>query len=114
MNTIKNNVTLMGHLGADPEFKKLDSGKALLKLRLATNEVYKNKAGERTTTTHWHSCVAWGKQAELMRDLLKKGKEVIVQGKLNYRTYTDKDGVEKKISEVIVSEFSLTGKKGDT
>jgi single-strand DNA-binding protein len=114
MNTIKNNVTLMGHLGADPEYKKLDSGKALLKLRLATNEVYKNKEGERTSTTHWHNCVAWGRQAEVMKDLLKKGKEVIVQGKLQYRTYKDSNGVEKKISEIVVQEFSLTGKKEDS
>lgn len=111
MNNLKNSVTLMGNLGADPEFKKLDSGKCVSRFRMATNESYKNKSGERVITTQWHTCVAWGKQAELINQLLKKGKEVVVRGRLNYRTYEDRNGVTKTQSEIVVSEFSLTGKK---
>lgn len=111
MNNIRNSVRLVGHLGADPEFKKLDNGSALTKVRLATNEYYKGKDGEKMTTTHWHSCIAWGKTAELMNQYLKKGQEVIFSGRLNYNSYQDKDGNNRQKTEIIVNEFSKIGKK---
>ena len=111
MNNLKNSVTLMGHLGADPEFKQFDNGKCLSKFRLATNEVYKGKDGQKNSNTQWHQCIAWGKQAELINQLLKKGKEVVVLGKINYRQYEDNQGNTRNLSEIIVQEFSLTGKK---
>jgi len=111
MKNLKNSVTLMGHLGADPEFKQLENGKCLSKFRLATNEIYKTKEGEKVTTTQWHQCVAWGKQAELINQLLKKGKEVVVLGKINYRNYEDKEGQNRTVSEIVINEFSLTGKR---
>ena len=111
MNTIKNNINLMGHLGMDPEIKRLDGGKTLAKVRVATNEVYKNREGQRVTTTQWHNCIAWGRQAELIEQLLKKGSEVVILGRLNYRSYEDKEGKNRQLSEIVIQEFSLTGKK---
>jgi single-strand DNA-binding protein len=107
MNGIRNNVMLIGNLGKDPELKQLPSGSWVANLSLATNETYKNQKGEKVTSTQWHRLVAWGKTAEMMNDLLKKGKEVAVKGKLTYRDYEDKDGIKRYISEILVSEFML-------
>jgi single-strand DNA-binding protein len=65
MNALRNKVQLIGHLGNDPEITNLDSGKKLAKLKLATNETYKNDSGEKITDTQWHNVVAWGKTAEI-------------------------------------------------
>jgi len=77
MNSLRNKVQLMGHLGADVELKTLDNGNSVARLSVATNEYYKNKAGEKVTDTTWHNVVAWGKTAELVNQLLKKGSEKI-------------------------------------
>lgn len=110
MNSIKNSVTLIGNLGKDPEFKQLQGGRAVARFSLATNETYRNQKGDKVTTTQWHTLVAWGKTAETMSTLLKKGKEVIVHGKLTYRSYEDKDGITRSIPEVVVDEFVMLDK----
>ena len=107
MKTLRNSVLLIGHLGQDPEVKKLDNGTVLTKVSLATNEKYRNTKGEQITTTQWHKCIAWGKTAEIMGDLLKKGKEVVVKGKLQYSQYQDKNGVNRSLSQVVVREFIM-------
>mgnify|MGYP001422914965 CR=1 FL=1 len=107
MNNIKNSIMLIGNLGKDPEVKQLESGKSVAKISLATSDTYKKENGEKVTDTQWHNCVAWGKTAELMGTLLKKGKEVAVQGKLTYRNYEDSNGVKRTIPEIVVSEFAL-------
>ncbi len=105
MNTLKNTVQLMGNLGRNPEVKQLENGTVLTTLRLATNEVYKNSKGEKVIETQWHRLVAWGKTAKYMGELLQKGNEVAIQGKLAYRSYEDKEGVKQYITEVVVQEF---------
>jgi single-strand DNA-binding protein len=105
MNTLKNNVRLVGNLGMDPEVKSLDNDKKLARLSLATNESYKNDKGEKVTETQWHNLVLWGNQAKLAGDYLKKGDEVAIEGKLANRNYIDKDGIKRYISEVVVNEF---------
>ncbi|HMO39591.1 MAG TPA: single-stranded DNA-binding protein [Saprospiraceae bacterium] len=107
MNGIRNSVTLIGNLGKDPELRQLPNGSWVARLSLATNEIYKNQKGDKITETQWHNLVAWGKTAELMNNLLKKGKEVAVRGKLTYRNYQDKDGVQRSVSEILVNEFTL-------
>ncbi len=107
MSTIRNSVTLIGHLGRDPEVKTFESGRTKARLSLATNELYRNEKGEAVTTTQWHVCVAWGKLAERMQESLKKGKEIIVKGKLTYSTYEDKSGVKRVSPEVVVEEFLM-------
>lgn len=108
---LKNQVTLIGHLGRDPEFTKFDSGKMKTQFSLATSEIYRNQNGDRVESTEWHRCVAWGKLAETMNMYLKKGKEVALSGKLTHRSYTDKNGEKRYITEVVVSDFAFLGKK---
>jgi single-strand DNA-binding protein len=111
MNALRNKVQLIGHLGANPEVKKLDGGKTIAKFSMATNESYKNQKGEKVEETQWHNIVAWGKTAELMEQLLAKGKEVMVEGKLTSRSYEDKEGNKRYITEVVAQEFLLLGAK---
>jgi len=111
MNTLRNKVQLIGHLGADVELKTLDNGNSVARISIATNESYKNKAGEKVDNTTWHNVVAWGKTAELANQLLKKGSEVALEGKLSNRSYEDKEGNKRYISEVVMNEFLLMDKK---
>jgi single-strand DNA-binding protein len=107
MSSLKNKVQLIGNLGMDAEIVNLESGKKLAKFSIATNEVYKNQKGERVTNTDWHNLIAWGKTAELVEKLLVKGSEVAIEGKLTSRSYEDKEGVKRYITEVVVNEFLL-------
>jgi len=110
MSTLRNKVQLIGHVGNNPEILNLESGKKLAKFSIATNESYKNSKGEKVTDTQWHNIVAWGKTAELIESYVPKGKEIGIEGKLTSRSYEDKDGVKKYITEVICSELLLMGK----
>jgi single-strand DNA-binding protein len=109
MNSLKNSVRLVGNLGKDPEVKSFDNNKKLALLALATNETYKNDKGEKVTETQWHNLVSWGNQAKFAEDFLKKGDEVIIEGKLTNRSYIDKDGNKRYICEVVVNEFLKLG-----
>jgi single-strand DNA-binding protein len=111
MNNLKNSVRLIGNLGQTPEVKDLSNGKKLAKFSMAINESYKNETGERVTDTQWHNITAWGKQAELVSKLLKKGSEVAIEGKLTNNTYTDKDGVKRYSTEIVLNEFTMVGGK---
>ncbi|MDT0675190.1 single-stranded DNA-binding protein [Autumnicola musiva] len=110
MSTLRNKVQLIGHVGNNPEIVNLESGKKLAKFSIATNESYKNPKGEKITDTQWHNIVAWGKTAELVENYVPKGKEVGIEGKLTSRSYEDKEGQKKYITEVICSELLLLGK----
>ena len=105
MSSFKNHVQLIGNLGKDLEIKSFENGSFIAKVPLATNEYYNNNKGERMQETQWHNVVAWGKLAENMRNLLKKGDEVAVQGKLVHRSYEDASGQTKYVSEVVVQRF---------
>ena len=109
MNALKNRVQLIGNLGMNPEIKTLDGGKKLAKMSIATNESYKNAKGELVKETQWHNLIAWGKTADIIEKYLKKGSEVAVEGKLNTRNYTDKEGVKHYITEIQVSELLMLG-----
>ncbi|WP_416440778.1 single-stranded DNA-binding protein [Phnomibacter sp. MR] len=111
MNAMKNRVQLIGHLGKDPEVRAIDNGNKMARFTIATNETYQNNKGEKVTDTQWHNVVAWGKTAELVEKLLQKGHEVALEGKLENRSYTDKDGQKRYITEVVTSEFLLLTKK---
>ena len=111
MNTLKNNVRLVGNLGMDPEVKNFDNNRKLAKIAIATNETYKNDKGEKVTDTQWHNLVLWGAQARLAEDLLRKGDEVAIEGKLASRSYVDKDGNKRYVTEVVVNEFLKVGLK---
>ena len=110
MNTLRNKVQLIGHLGQDPEIINLESGKTLAKFSIATNESYKNAQGEKVENTYWHNVVAWGKTAEIIEKYVTKGKEVAIEGKLTNRTYETKEGEKRYVTEVVVNELLMLGK----
>ena len=110
MNTLRNKVQLIGNLGNDPEIINLESGKTLAKFSIATNESYKNAQGEKVTDTQWHNIVAWGKTAQIVEKFVSKGKEVAIEGKLTTRSWEDKDGMKRYITEVVCSELLMLGK----
>jgi len=112
MKAIKNKVQLIGNLGADPEMKSLDSGRKMARFSLATHESYKNSEGERITETFWHQIVVWGPLAEIAEKYLRKGSEIMVEGRLVSRSYTDKEGVKKYFTEVQANELLMLDKKG--
>lgn len=111
MNTLRNKVQLIGRLGSKVEIKNLEGGKTLGKVSLATNEYYKNQKGERVEETTWHNIIAWGKQAELLDKYTDKGSEIAIEGKLSNRSYEDKEGNKRYISEVIVQSILLMGER---
>ena len=111
MKNLRNKVQLIGNLGKDPEVKQLESGKTLAKFSLATSENYKNADGEKVTDTQWHNLVAWGKTAQIAEKYLKKGNKIAIEGKLINRSYEDKEGVKRYVTEVLVSEILMLGSK---
>jgi single-strand DNA-binding protein len=108
---LRNNVRLIGRLGQDPEVRETANGKKMAHLSIATSEVYKNEKGEKVTETQWHNLVAWGKQVETIAKYLKKGNEVAIDGKLHSRNYTDKDGIKRYVTEIMVDDFLMIGGK---
>lgn len=113
MNTLRNKVSLIGRLGAQPEVVTFDSGKTLARFSLATNESYKNKAGEWQDNTQWHNITAWGKTAELVGKMLSKGQEIVVEGRLVNNNYETKDGEKRYGTTIEVSEFLIISAKND-
>ncbi|MES2763416.1 MAG: single-stranded DNA-binding protein [Bacteroidota bacterium] len=111
MNTLRNRVQLIGNLGTAPEIKTLEGGKKMAKLNIATNESYKNQKGEWVKDTTWHNVTAWGNNAEAAEKFLQKGSEIAIEGKLKNRTYTDKEGIKRFVTDIEVSEFLMLGKK---
>src|SRR5690606_17695238 len=111
MNALRNKVQLIGHLGAKVELNTLESGKVVGNVNIATNETYKNQKGEKVTETTWHRLVIWGKNAEILDKYTDKGSEIAVEGKISNRDYTDKDGVKRFITEIVVNEFLFLGEK---
>lgn len=107
MNALRNKVQLIGHVGNDPEVKNFETGKKLANLTLATNEIYKNEKGEKVEETQWHKVVAWGKSAEIIEKYVAKGKEIAIEGKLVHRSYDDKNGEKRYVTEVVVNDLLL-------
>ena len=110
MSALRNKVQLIGNTGNDPEIINLESGKKLAKFSIATNENYNNDKGEKVTDTQWHNVIAWGKTAELIEKYVTKGKEVAIEGKLTHRSYEDKSGEKRYVTEVVAGELLLLGK----
>lgn len=111
MNGLKNSVRLIGHIGANPETKELESGKKVSRFTLATNETYKNAKGEKVQDTVWHNLVLWGKTATIAEKYLEKGNEIAIEGKITNRSYTNKEGEKKYFTEIVVNELLMLGKK---
>ncbi|MFY0482290.1 single-stranded DNA-binding protein [Flavobacterium sp. PLA-1-15] len=111
MNALRNKVQLIGNVGNDPEIRNLEGGKKVASLTIATKDSYKNDKGEKVEQTEWHRVVAWGKTAEIIERFVTKGKEIAIEGKLTHRSYDDKNGEKKYITEVLVNDLLLLGNK---
>ncbi|MCG8340872.1 MAG: single-stranded DNA-binding protein [Cytophagales bacterium] len=109
-----NKVILIGNLGKNPEVRHLENGRARATFSLATNETYKNKEGEKVTNTEWHNVVLWTPFAEIAEKYLTKGKQVYIEGKLSTRSYEDKEGNMKYITEVVGQNLTLLGSKNSS
>ena len=108
-----NKVILIGNLGADPEMKSLSSGATVASFRIATSETRVNKtSGEKTTVTEWHRIVAFGRLAEICGEYLNKGKQVYVEGRLQTRSWEDKDGNRKSTTEIVATQMQMLGVRG--
>ncbi len=110
MKALRNTVQLIGHVGQEPEIKTLDGGRKMANITIATNEVYYKENGDKVENTEWHRVVAWGKTAEIIEKYVVKGKEIAIEGKLTHRSYDDKNGEKRYITEVVANDVLLLGK----
>lgn len=110
-----NTLVLIGHSGQDGELKVTKTGKAQLRFRLATSDSYKNeKTGEWEKTTEWHTIVVWGKEAEILAPMLKKGDRWMIRGKVHYNEFTKEDGTVVKETQIMVRDFGKMEKQMKT
>ncbi len=108
-----NKAILVGNLGKDPELRYTPSGTAVCTFSLATTERFKNKQGEQQDKTEWHNIVVWAGLAEICGKYLTKGKQIYVEGRIQNRSYDDRDGNKRYISEIVVNEMQMLGRAGD-
>lgn len=104
---MRNTVQLVGNVGQDPEIRNLEGGKKVASFSIATSDSYKNEKGEKVDQTEWHRIVAWGNSAEIIEKYVTKGNQIGIVGKLTHRTYDDKDGIKRNVTEVLVNEVLL-------
>ncbi|MCE9580082.1 MAG: single-stranded DNA-binding protein [Deltaproteobacteria bacterium] len=104
-----NKVILVGNLGADPDMRYTPSGQGVCELRIATSESWNDKNGQRQERVEWHRVVVWGKRAEVCAKYLSKGRQVYVEGRIQTRTYDDKEGQKRYITEVIANDVQFLG-----
>lgn len=104
-----NRAILVGNLGMDPELKFTQGGQAVLRIRLATTESYVNKGGERQERTDWHTVIVWGKRAEALNKILAKGRTIWVEGRIQTRSWEDKDGGKRYATEINANSIGLVG-----
>lgn len=109
-----NKVILLGNIGADPEVRYTQSGDAVVNLSVATSEQWKDKAtGQTKENTEWHRVGIFGKPAEIAAQYLKKGSKIYVEGRIKYKKYTDKTGIERLSVEILSETFKMLGKSSD-
>ena len=104
-----NKVILVGNLGADPDMRYTPSGAGVCELRLATNESWTDKTGQKQERTEWHRIVVWGKRGEVCGKYLSKGRQVFVEGRLRTRSWEDKDGNKRYTTEIIANDVQFLG-----
>src|SRR5688572_13339937 len=109
MYALKNKVQLIGNLGQPPITGTTEKGKQWARFTLATHDSYRTASGEKVNETYWHNIIAWGRLADIAVRLLTTGSEVAIEGKLVYRSYTDKNGVLRQSTDVLVSEMLMLG-----
>lgn len=110
---MKNTVSLIGNVGQDPELKQLENDRQVCNFTLATSEKWRNVDGEVQTETMWHNIVVWGKSAKIASEYIKKGNKLAVDGRIQYREYTNKEGVKVRVTDIVCDEFFLLTPKKD-
>ena len=108
-----NKVILVGNVGKDPEVRYLESGVAVANFPFATSETYRNKSGEKVTTTEWHNIVLWRGLAEVAEKFVKKGSQLYIEGKIRTRAWDDKDGNKRYTTEIVGDNMQMLGKRSD-
>jgi single-strand DNA-binding protein len=108
-----NKVILVGRLGRDPETRYTSSGQAVCNFTLATDETYKDRAGERQKRTEWHRIVVWAKQAEIAQQYLHKGSLIYLEGRIQTRQWDDREGQKRTTVEIVATNFRMLGGRGD-
>ncbi|OEK05170.1 single-stranded DNA-binding protein [Roseivirga misakiensis] len=111
MQNLRNRVQLIGRLGQNPETRTLNSGKTITTFSIATTDSYRNSEGEKIEDTQWHNIVAWGKVGDLAAEYLTKGQEVALEGKLIHRSYENKAGEKRFVTEINLNEMLMLGGK---
>jgi single-strand DNA-binding protein len=106
-----NKVILVGNVGKEPETRYLDENTAITKFPMATSETYKNRNGERVSTTEWHNIVLWRGLAQVAEKYVKKGTQIYIEGRIKTRSYDDADGNKKYITEIVGDQMTLLGRK---
>ncbi len=109
-----NKAILVGRLGKDPEIKYTPNGTAVTNFTIATSENYKDKEGQKQERTEWHRIVAFGKLAEICGEYLAKGKQVYIEGRIQTRSWDDKDGNKRYMTEIVANTMQMLGKPDDT
>ena len=104
-----NKVILIGNLGRDPEIRYMPSGDAMATLSIATTDTWKDKSGEKQEKTEWHRVAMFGKLAEIAGEYLKKGSQVFIEGRIQTRKWTDKEGQERYSTEIVANEMKMLG-----
>ena len=108
-----NKVILVGRLGRDPETRYIPSGDAITNFSIATDEQWRDRNGERQTRTEWHNITLFGKLGEIASQYLRKGSQVFIEGKIQSRKYTGKDGIERTAYDIIGNEMKMLGNRND-
>ena len=109
-----NKAILIGNLGRDPELRYTPSGQAVASFSIATTSRWKNQNGENQESTEWHNIVLWGRMAELAKEYLAKGRSVYIEGRIQTRSYQDKDGVTKYRTEIVGQQMQFLGGRSDS
>jgi single-strand DNA-binding protein len=108
-----NKVILVGRLGKDPETRYTSSGQAVCNFSVATDETYKDRAGERQKRTEWHKIVVWGKQAEIAQQYLRKGSLLYLEGRIQTRQWDDREGQKRYSTEIVATNFRMLGGRSE-
>src|SRR5579871_282567 len=108
-----NKVILVGRLGRDPETRYTSSGQAVCNFTMATDETFKDRAGERQKRTEWHRIVVWAKQAEIAQQYLRKGSLIYLEGRIQTRQWDDKEGQKRTTTEIVANNFRMLGGRGE-
>jgi len=113
MNSV-NKVILIGNVGKDPEVRYLEGNVAVCRLPLATSESYKNRSGENVTQTEWHNIVLWRGLADIAQKFVKKGSQIYIEGRISNRSYDDREGNKRYVTEIVASSMMLLGRRADS